>query len=136
MRKKTGISNFNNQPKSNMSNSKLEAFLRDEAGKLLETDYLPPIVAYQEDVNPDAINGEAWLKNETSYIWKVGVLSIADGNKRDWAYLLIGHQRDEKYGCELIGKLYYSDGENDDPGRCLKRALKCAQDADIVFDDN
>lgn len=111
----------------------LKKFLEKEAGDLLYDNFIAPIVKYVEDVNPDAADGDAWLKNKTSYIWKIGVLSIADGNKRDWAYLFIGHQREPDARFELIGNLYWSDGENDDPARCLRRYLKCAADADILF---
>lgn len=112
----------------------LEEFLRAEAGDLLENEWIAPIVRYEESVNPDAANGGAWLESNTSYIWKVGVLSIADGNKRDWAYLLIGHQREPNARFEFIGKLYWSDGENDDPGRCLRRYVECAARADVLFE--
>ena len=113
----------------------LEKFLLGEAGDLTKSDYIKPIVSYQEDINPDAVNGDDWLENNTSYIWKVGVLSIADGNKRDWAHLLIGHQREPGATCEFIGKPNWYDGENDDPGRCLKRYIKCAELADVLFED-
>lgn len=113
----------------------LQDFLRQKAGDKLESEMIAPIVSYREDINPDAADGDAWLKNRTSYIWKVGVLSIADGNKRDWGYLLIGHQRMPDAECEFIGELYWRDGENDDPGKCLKRYVRCAEMADVLFED-
>jgi hypothetical protein len=112
----------------------LQEFLRNEAGSLLENDFFTPIVSYVEDVNDDALSDD-WLANGTSYIWKVGVLSVADGNKRDWAYLFIGHHRDQHHGFEFIGRLNWADGENDDPARCLRRYLECAASADILFDE-
>ena len=113
--------------------SSLEDFLLGEAKEILDQDhYIGPIVSYREDINEDALT-DAWLENETSYIWKVGVLSVADGNKRDWGYLFIGHQREPGALFEFIGRLYWADGENDDPGRCLGRYIKCAEMADCLF---
>ena len=117
-----------------MVSSTLEAFLMEQAKDILSKDhYLSPIVSYSENVNDDALSDD-WLNNGTSYIWKVGVLSIADGNKRDWGYLFIGHHRDKDHPFEFIGKLFWQDGENDDPGRCLKRYIECAANADILFE--
>lgn len=114
--------------------SSLEDFLRGEAKDILGEDrYVAPIVSYQEDVNDDA-KTDAWLDNNTSYIWTVGVLAVVDGNKRDWGYLFIGHQREPGAPFEFIGKLHWADGENDDPKRCLGRYIKCAKMADILFE--
>jgi hypothetical protein len=88
--------------------------------------------SYQEDVNPDALS-DAWLDNDTSYIWKVGVLAVLDGNKRDWVHLFVGHHREPQEQCEFVGHFSWRDGENDDIARCLQRYLKCAQWADIIF---
>ena len=115
----------------------MKKFLMQQVPKrILNDDFITPIISYEEDINPDAINGQDWLDNNTSYIWKVAVLSIADGNKRDWAYLYIGHQRSPDHVFEFIGELYWSDGENDDIGRCLRRYLKCAENADILYEDD
>jgi hypothetical protein len=76
---------------------------------------------YTEHDNAAALS-EGWLENSTSYIWRVGVLTRIDNNKADWMHVWIGHER--KPGqFQLIGHLEYADGENDDPGRCLARAL-------------
>lgn len=90
---------------------------------------------YQEDTNPDAINGDDWLKKRTSYIWKVAVLAVTDGNKCDYADVFIGHQRDPKREPEIIGQLSWGEGENDDIGRCLRRYLKLLDICHPVFED-
>lgn len=87
---------------------------------------------YAEDQNDDALT-DAWLEKRTSYIWRVGTLAVIDSNKRDWAILFVGHER-EPGKLELIGRLNYVDGENDDPGRSLQRIALCAAQADIVFE--
>jgi len=116
------------------TSASLEHFLRNKAkGAILEKHFPPPIIVYREDANDDALTG-AWLDNETSYIWKVGVLSVVDGNKRDWGYLFIGHHRKPNYPFEFIGELCWGNGEKDDPGQCLERYLKCAKNADILFE--
>lgn len=79
---------------------------------------------YREDTNSDAINGDSWLNNETSYIWKVGVLAQCDSNKMDYVRLFIGHERAPgEY--DFIGVLYWRGGENDDIGRSIERYMKC-----------
>lgn len=114
----------------------LKDFLEEQAKQLLAGDnFCRPIVCYSEDVNHDAANGDAWLERGTSYVWKVGVLSVVDGNKRDWGYLFIGHQRDPGAPFEFIGQLHYASGENDDPGRCIRRAIECADATDILWNE-
>jgi hypothetical protein len=81
---------------------------------------------YIEDVSPDAIRGDDWLENRTSYIWKVGVLALIDPNKCDWITLYIGTKRDEKSTPELIGTINFRGGENDDPGRTITRLARAA----------
>lgn len=92
------------------------------------------VIEYREDLNPDALT-DAWLKNETSYIYKVGVLSLIDANKCDWIHLVIGIQRGKDSRVEIIGKLSFTDGENDDPGRVLKRAMRLLYDTHPVFEE-
>lgn len=113
----------------------LRTFLEDEARKVCSSLLLDEWTntRYVEDVNPDALTG-AWLDNHTSYIWKVGTLVLTDANKLDWARIFIGHER-EPGKFEFIGHLNFNDGENDDPGRCLRRYIECAARADHVFDD-
>lgn len=94
----------------------------------------PDVLRYSENINPDAINGEAWLKNKTSYIWKVGVLATWDSNKFDYSTVFIGHER-EPGRSEFIGYLHWADGENDDIGRCLVRYLNLLQSEHPVFEN-
>lgn len=91
-------------------------------------------ITYQENINPDAANGEAWLDNNTSYIWKVAVLTVIDDNKCDWVKVFIGHQRKPESAPEFIGCLNWNDGENDDIGRCLDRYLDLMRSIHPVFD--
>lgn len=113
----------------------LEQFLKAEAEKfrpgILSDDN--HYVRFHEDVNPDALDGDKWLKTNTSYIWKVGVLLLIDNNKCDWVHVFIGHER-APGKLEFIGKLYFSDGENDDMGRSMKRYLECAAAICPAFD--
>jgi hypothetical protein len=97
----------------------------------LDNDW-PDCRSYAEDVNPDAIDGDKWLDNDTSYIWKVGVLAQWDSNKCDYARLFIGHER-QPGRAEFIGMLHWRAGENDDIGRCLLRYLECASSIHPVF---
>lgn len=90
-------------------------------------------VHYTEDINPDALT-DAWLDRGTSYIWKVGALSITDSNKCDWIYVAFGVQRGEHSRPELKGAMYFDDGENDDPGRVIRRAIECLSWQHPVFD--
>ena len=112
----------------------LEAMLRDMADKIapLDPDY-PDHRRFMLDENPDAITGDKWLENGTSWVWRVGVLAQWDSNKCDYARLFIGHERGPDQH-EFIGVLYWQDGENDDIGRCLSRALQVASDIHPVFD--
>ena len=91
-------------------------------------------IKYRENINPDAINGDAWLDKGTTYIWKVGVLAVIDANKCDWVQVLIGHQRSPDRPMEFIGKLNWQDGENDDIGRSLDRYLDLMRSMDTVFE--
>lgn len=77
---------------------------------------------YSDNTNQAALT-DAWLEDSSSYIWRVGVLTRIDNNKSDWMFAFIGHERAPGQ-FEFIGSLHYADGENDDPGRCLARALE------------
>lgn len=99
------------------------------------SEYIKPYGSYQEDVNPDAIKGDDWLKKGTSYIWKVGVFCVADGNKTDWIDVYIGVKRDEESYPYIIGKLSFPDGENTDCGRVMKRVFKMLAMSNNVFED-
>lgn len=106
--------------------NQLETLLREHANSEIESanKHIGCSHSYAEHVNPDAIKGEDWLTNGTSYIWKVGVYGVVDGNKADWCSLYIGHQRSKTDAPEFIGRLFWHDGENDDVGRCLFRYLE------------
>lgn len=111
----------------------LEEFLTAEADKLkpLDADW-PDFRRYAEDTNPDAINGDAWLDNNTTYIWKIGVLAQIDSNKRDHASLFIAHER-QPGRFEFIGMLNWNGGENDDIARSIQRYVRLAASADPVL---
>lgn len=112
----------------------LKDFLTAEADKLapLDLDW-PDWRIYAEHLSPDAINGDAWLESNSSYIWKVGVLAQVDSNKCDYARLFIGHERRPDQ-MEFIGMLHWRDGENDDIGRSLRRYILAASNIHPVFD--
>lgn len=119
----------------------LETFLRSKAAEVEPTIFkceygMEDTVRYKEHVNPDAINGDAWLESRTSYIWKVGILAAWDANKCDWVNVFIGHHRKPDYDMEFIGHLYWQDGENDDIGRCLVRYLECMRFCHPVFEND
>lgn len=120
-----------------LDDSKLRDFLVAEAQKshpqIFDREFIALQVGYAESISPDAIDGDKWLESRTSYIWKVGVLSVVDGNKSDWAHLFIGHWRSPEHDCELIGHLFWFDGENDDIARSLARYLKCAEYANTLL---
>ena len=100
--------------------NKMEEFL-EEIAKSHGTE--DDRVTYTESVSADAINGDAWLENGTTYIWKVGILTKIDSNKCDWVNVFIAHQRDENATPQFIGHLHWQEGENDDIGRSLDRYL-------------
>lgn len=109
----------------------LETFLHGKMDARLDEDWTR--VLYRENTNEDAINGDAWLENQTSYIYRVGVLAFIDANKCDWVTVLIGHERNPDQ-FEFIGKLHWRDGENDDIGRSLGRYLEVMKWMHPVFD--
>lgn len=111
----------------------LEAFLTAKADEIapLDADW-PDYRRYAEETNDDALS-KLWLENNTSYIWRVGVLAQWDSNKCDYAHVFIGHER-EPGKLEFIGTLFWQDGENDDIGRCLRRVLDLLSGIHPVFD--
>jgi len=88
---------------------------------------------YREDVNADA-NSNAWLENGTSYIYKVATLCAIDSDKCDYVYMAIGVQREHYAPQELKATFYFDEGENDDIGRVLNRALKLIQISHPAFE--
>lgn len=92
-------------------------------------------VGYEEDVNPDAEDGskDLWLESRTSYIWKVGTLVVIDGNKCDYASVVLGIQRDSDSLPEVIGTLDFKDGENTDIACTMKRFMDNLLQAHHLF---
>ena len=101
----------------------MEEVLKQHLKSINNFDYEWTNWEYSESVNDDA-NSEDWLKNGTSYIYKVGVLCAIDSNKCDWVHVAIGTQRTEKSQPIVIGTLNFEEGENDDMGRVINRAVK------------
>ena len=103
----------------------MEEFLKEELLKKIDC---PEYCSYYylEDNNNDVLIG-AWLDNRTSFIYKVAVMAAIDSNKCDYAHVVIGVQRNEKFEPELKGYFYFSRGENDDMGRVIERAFKILQ---------
>lgn len=90
---------------------------------------------YSEDINPDALT-EDWLEKRTSYIWKVAVLTAVDSNKLDFTHVAIGVQRDDKNLPELKGTFYFDEGENDDMGRVIHRAVSLLENMHNIFQND
>lgn len=114
-------------------------FLTSKAKELAPSifdDDWPDVVKYSESLNPAAIDGDRWLEEGTSYIWKVSVLAAWDSNKFDHARVFIGHQRGPHFSPEFIGMLHWHDGENDDIGRCLRRYVELLDTMHPVFADD
>lgn len=88
---------------------------------------------YSEDVNDDALT-DAWLDKRTSYIYKVGVLCAIDSNKCDWANVVIGVQRSNESEVEIKGEFDFNEGENDDMGRVIDRAVQILTFMHPAFD--
>lgn len=88
---------------------------------------------YSESINEDALS-EDWLKNRTSYIYKVGVLTAIDSNKCDWVYVVIGSQRHPKSPVQIIGILHFESGENDDIRSVIDRAVDLLNYSHPVFE--
>ncbi len=87
---------------------------------------------YDENINVDALSDE-WLKNGTSYIYKVGVLCAIDSNKCDWVWVAIGTQRSHSADIEVKGMFHFCEGENDDMGRTILRALELCENIHPAF---
>lgn len=88
---------------------------------------------FQEDENEDALT-DAWLDNETSYIFKVCVMTAIDANKCDWAYVAIGTKRHENSNLEIKGILKFDEGENDDMGEVIARSLSVLKTMHPAFE--
>jgi hypothetical protein len=86
---------------------------------------------YVENISPLAIKENEWLDANTSWIYKVGVLVVGDTNKMDWVTVYIAKQRNEREDYDLIGKLYFNQGENDDMSKVLARVYACLNMFDV-----
>jgi hypothetical protein len=90
---------------------------------------------YYEDINKDAATNK-WLDSQTSFVWKVGVLSIIDSNKCDWVHFALAIQKTPHSEIDIIGHFNFCDGENDDIGRVLKRMIGCLKQLHPVFEED
>lgn len=114
--------------------SRLKNFIEEYAELYCET-YKEDHKHYEECINNDAIEGDKWLDNKTSYIWKVGVLCLTDSNKCDWVNVLVGVQRDKETEPYLVAKFYFPEGENDDCGRVINRAMRMLEWMHPTFEE-
>ncbi len=107
----------------------LKKFLEEKAKELNPRRTTLEYEVYREDVEP---NYQQAIEKECSWLHKVGVLALIDGNKWDFCTLFIGvvDQDDE---CQFIGKLYFSDGENMDVARLLARMVRVIKEVDSIF---
>lgn len=101
----------------------LKDFLMQQIGREDEQYYY---FVYNENNNRDALS-DLWLENNTSYIYKVGILAAIDRNKCDFVKIAIASQRSEKSQAKIIGFFDFDNGENDDIGRTIDRAVKLIQ---------
>ena len=109
----------------------MEDFLRNELlNKIINPNYYS--FDYLENTNIDALS-EDWLENNTSYIYKVAVMTAIDVNKCDFVHIVIGTQRKIISEPELKGYFYFSEGENDDMGEVIKRAFNLLQSIHPAF---
>src|SRR5579862_8626656 len=100
----------------------LESTLRAQVKKREDDWSLEHFVLHEE---PTAIQGDRWLDEGKSYIWRVATLSRWDANKCDWIEVFVGIQRGPRHQPEFLGKLYFSDGEGDDCARTIMRMVGC-----------
>lgn len=80
-----------------------------------------PHIQYVEHAN-DGVLDDGWMVDGSSFIWKVGLLAVVDSNKADWVKVLIATEHQP--GCvEMMGKMDFPKGVNDDVGRVLNRVF-------------
>jgi len=105
----------------------MEQFLKEELKKTY-SDIEDGCVHYNysENINKDVDNG-TWLENKSSYIHKVAILTAIDNNKCDYVNIIIGTQRSKNSTPKIIGTFDFSNGENDDMGKVIKRAIDLLQ---------
>lgn len=110
----------------------MKDFLKQELlGKISDPKYYS--FDYLDNVNNDVPNN-VWLENQTSFIYKVAVMTAIDSNKCDFAHVVIGTQRYKDSEPELKGYLYFCEGENDDMGRVIERAFRLLPLIHSAFD--
>jgi hypothetical protein len=91
---------------------------------------------YNENINEDALT-EDWLKNNTSWIYKVAILTAIDSNKCDFVDVIIGTQRHKSSEPKFVGYFTFFDGENHDIPRVIKRIIDLLKiNNDVFIDDN
>jgi hypothetical protein len=109
----------------------LEKFLIEKAKSYIEEcgRFVRPRIKYSEDVESNY--NKSWGYGgdiDCSYIYKVGVLAVIDGNKSDYAKFFIACERDEGE-FDYFGELYFHQGENTDMKRTIQRIYKCMDDS-------
>ena len=111
----------------------MEDFLKAQIKRIYDIDDEYVSYKYESNLSPHALT-DKWLKKKKSYIYEVSVLAAIDSNKCDYVYIVIGVKRSDKSESELKGTFYFSEGENDDMGRVLKRAFKLIQSIHPAFE--
>lgn len=115
-------------------NSDMRKFLEEKANlaeRELES-YSGYLVQYDETISEDSHNRDfdddysdslefIRTKSDYSYVYRIGVLAMFDGNKMDFGEFHIGFQSDKDGSMLYLGKLNFSDGENMDIPQTIKR---------------
>jgi len=109
----------------------LEKLLRRKAKELNPRRTTLEYEVYKEDVEPDY---QKHLEKDCSWLHKVGVLALIDGNKLDFCTLFIG-VTDAYDECQFIGKLDFNGGENMDLARLLARMVKTIKETHSIFEE-
>ena len=110
----------------------MEQFLKDELKRIFQFDEDWTHWEYNEHLNTDAIS-DAWIENNNSFIYRVGVLSAIDSNKCDWVHVIIGVERSKDTKFKVIGEFHFNQGENDDIGRVMDRSFYLIKNMHPVF---
>ena len=112
--------------------SELKEFLQAKAKELNPLRTSLEYETYKEDVET---NYRQFIEKDCSWLYKVGVLALIDGNKWDFCTLFIGVV-DQHAACQFLGKLDFSDGENMDVARLLARMVKVIKEVDSIFEED
>ena len=110
----------------------LKTFLEEKAKELRPNRTTLEYEVYKEDVEPSY---KQYLEKDCSYLHKVGVLALIDGNKFDFCTLFIG-VTDAYDDNQFIGKLNFNDGENMDLARLLARMVKTIKKTADIFEED